>query len=469
MRFGPAGDADVPPSGLPDQRGPLSLDGTVHLAQPFDWASHWARDLYTLLLTLRRLGNVDVCFSELLEVMQHGFDRHQASIEKYLRLDVRTKGSLIRHHLAHQALARAKRVRLNIESLFGRQCVRLARALKLDTTASFEGKALSRKLGQVMRTGTYRNYAVMTKLAFNDLIGQKKLWVAGERETLLQTLCTRNDAQGCPRVWITKDYFFQHTDKHAGEVHVLVYLPSLEIHALIAAADFQPPWTAGQFHHMAHACQEDRMFFLGRKSERDVTPKVTYNMSNSFEGGTRWTSHFHMPTLLSIDIICAKPGIRGLGLLLLAHLCCLQSSFTSTRTHILFDISGREENVRMVHFTQSVGAQRCQTFSDEARSTGFIGVEGDDPSIFWTYKVGATYGPHDSKTSGVYAIDVESNEAIGADHPAVLFDDRVTQQDFYRGGKNCSFFAVSQLHVTQHKLIQLLEDLRLKMLLSMSR
>ena len=66
------------------------------------------------------------------------------------------------------------------------------------------------------------------------------------------------------------------------------------------------------------------MFFLGRKSERDFTPKVTYDMSNSFEAGTRWTSHFHMPTLLSIDIICAKPGLRGLGLLLLAHSCCLQ-------------------------------------------------------------------------------------------------------------------------------------------------
>lgn len=315
-----------------------------------------------------------------------------------------------------------------------------------------------------MRTGIYRNYAVMTKLAFNDLVGQKKMWTAGEREMLLQTLCTRNDAHGRPRVWITKDYFFQHTDKHAGEVHVLVHVPSLEIHALIAVADFQPPWTAGQFHHMAHVCQEDRMFFLGRKSEREATPKVTYNMSNSFEGGTRWTSHFHMPTLLSIDIICAKPGVRGLGMLLLSHSCCLQSSFTANRTHILFDISGREANIRMIRFTQSVGAQRCQTFSDEARSTGFIGVEGDDPSIFWTYKVGGNYGPNDRKTSGVYAVDVDSNEAIGSGHPAVLFDDRVTQHDFYRGGKNCSYFAVSPLEVTQRKLMGLLEELRLKVL-----
>eukprot|EP00326_Haptolina_ericina_P034958 CAMPEP_0181243250 /NCGR_PEP_ID=MMETSP1096-20121128/42163_1 /TAXON_ID=156174 ORGANISM="Chrysochromulina ericina, Strain CCMP281" /NCGR_SAMPLE_ID=MMETSP1096 /ASSEMBLY_ACC=CAM_ASM_000453 /LENGTH=305 /DNA_ID=CAMNT_0023339593 /DNA_START=57 /DNA_END=971 /DNA_ORIENTATION=+ len=231
-----------------------------------------------------------------------------------------------------------------------------------------------------------------------------------------------------------------------------------EIQALIATADFQTPWTAGQFHHMAHACQEDRMFFFGRKSERDITPKVTYDMSASFEGGTRWTSHFHMPTLLSVDIVCTKPGTRGLGALLLAHACALQSSFSRDRTHLLFDISGREQNTRMIKFTQAVGAHRCQTFCDEARSTGFIGVEGDDPSIFWTYKIGSKeYGINDGKTSGVYAIDSESGLSIGPGHTAVLFDDRVTQSDFYRGGKNCSYFAVSPIEVTQRKLLGILQ------------
>ena len=32
-------------------------------------------------------------------------------------------------------------------------------------------------------------------------------------------------------------------------------------------ADFHTPWTAGQFHHMVHSSQEDRMFFFGRRSE----------------------------------------------------------------------------------------------------------------------------------------------------------------------------------------------------------
>jgi len=45
---------------------------------------------------------------------------------------------------------------------------------------------------------------------------------------------------------------------------VLVHTPSLEIHALAAIADFHTPWTAGQFHHMVHSSQEDRMFFFGR-------------------------------------------------------------------------------------------------------------------------------------------------------------------------------------------------------------
>ena len=114
------------------------------------------------------------------------------------------------------------------------------------------------------------------------------------------------------------------------------------------------------------------MFFLGRKSEKELAPKVALDMSASFEGGTRWTSHFHMPTLLAVDIICVRPGIRGLAHLLLSHLGCLTSYFAADRTHWLFDISGREGNLRMVKFTQSIGATRCQTFADEARSEGYV-------------------------------------------------------------------------------------------------
>ncbi|KAL1525887.1 hypothetical protein AB1Y20_020715 [Prymnesium parvum] len=439
-------------------------EGASRLGEAEGLAAQWHAALRELLLRLRRQGEAeDVSFDALLLLLRQGFEAHRAEVERCTPLRGRTKPELQRSNLAHQAAAIAARVQAELERAYSKQCVRLARALKLDSSAVEGGKALRRKLEQVMRLGEYRDYALMTKLAYNELVGQKRLWAAGEREALLCSLCTRNDAHGAPRVWITKDFFFQHTDQNAGEVHVLVYLPRMEIQALIAVADFQPPWTAGQFHHMAHACQEDRMFFLGRKSERDFAPKVTYDMSNSFEGGSRWTSHFHMPTLLAVDIICAKPGVRGLGLLLLAHVCCLQSSFTNTRTHILFDISGRESNVRMIRFTQSVGAQRCQTFADEARSTGFIGVEGDDPRIFWTHKAGSSYGPNDGKTSGVYAVDVETNEAIGPSHPAVLFDDRVTQHDFYRGGRNCSYFAVSPIEVAQAKLTGLLEEMRVRL------
>jgi len=206
------------------------------------------------------------------------------------------------------------------------------------------------------------------------------------------------------------------------------------------------------------------MFFFGRKSEKDLTPKVALDLSASFEGGTRWTSHFHMPTLLAVDIICVQPGVRGLGHLLLAHIGCLTSSFTADRTHWLFDISGRESNTRMIRFTQGIGASHMQTFADEARSEGYVGVEGDDPSIYWTYKTARGFGENDGRTAGVYAVDVELSESISTEHQAVLFNDRVTQSDFLRGGKNCSYFAVAPLDASQAKLTQHLSDLRLKLL-----
>jgi len=109
--------------------------------------------------------------------------------------------------------------------------------------------------------------------------------VAGERKELLTRLCTRPDdsAGGKGRTWITLDYFSQHTSSDAGEVYVLVYTPTMRIDALASVADFQPPWTAAQFHHMAQPCQEDRMFFFGRRSEVKALPKARYDPNNSFE------------------------------------------------------------------------------------------------------------------------------------------------------------------------------------------
>ncbi len=238
-----------------------------------------------------------------------------------------------------------------------------------------------------------------------------------------------------------------------------MHLPTASIHALAAVADFQTPWTAGQFQHMSHSCQEDRLFFFGKRSEIGAMPRVSYDSAASFEGGTRWTSHFHLPSLLSVDIICAKPGMRGLALALIAHIACQQSSFLARRSHLLFDISGRESNSRMVRFTQAIGAQRYQTFADEARSEGFIGVEGDDPNIYWTFKQGSGFGPNLNRTAGVYALDVGSNAPINALHPAVLFDDRVALQDFGKADRNNSFFAISSIEVSQHRLIDLLRRL----------
>jgi len=211
------------------------------------------------------------------------------------------------------------------------------------------------------------------------------------------------------------------------------------------------------------------MFFFGRRSEASLMPKVLYDPNSSFEGGTRFSAHFHMPALLSIDIVCVKPGCKGLAAIILAHLSCLQSAFLRDRTHLLFDISGREANARMIRFTQSIGAWRSQTFSDEARSEGFIGVEGDDPSIYWASKERDGYTSRaeaqenqkkDGAVAGVYAIDSKSGQPINATHPAVLFDDRVTQQDFGRGGRNCSYFAIAPIDVAQQRLIDLIDELQ---------
>ena len=65
----------------------------------------------------------------------------------------------------------------------------------------------------------------------------------------------------------------QHTNKSHAELYVLVHTPTMAIHALAAIADFHTPWTAGQFHHMVHSSQEDRMFFFGRRSEASLMPR----------------------------------------------------------------------------------------------------------------------------------------------------------------------------------------------------
>ena len=109
---------------------------------------------------------------------------------------------------------------------------------------------------------------------------------------------------------------------------------------------------------------------------------------------------------------------------------------------------------------QALGAHRCQTFTDEARSEGYVGVEGDDPSIYWTYKEKNGFGPNDGKTAGSYAVDDETGESISTQHQAVLFNDRVTLADFHRGNKNCSYFAVAPLEIAQAKLAYLLRERR---------
>ena len=427
---------------------------------------YWARDLVGRLKRLLTVGSTPISFGQLYYLLMGTLAGHTKMVNAHTALPPPpagdaappppTKAELIRSNLAHHAARRARRLANELMDAFLAQCRRTARAMRLDVALAGKAVELRKALRELLAVGHYGEYETMTKEEYNRLIGQEALWVHGERARLLKELCTRDG-----ETMITPEFFEQHTSKNASELYVLVHFPTCRIVGLAAVADFQTPWTAGQFHHMAHACQEDRMFFLGRKSEKDLTPKVALDMSSSFEGGTRWTSHFHMPTLLAVDVICVRPGMRGLAHILLAHLLCLSSYFTADRTHVLFDISGREKNVRMCKFAAAIGAIRCQTYADEARSEGYVGVEGDDPSIYWTYKDGSRgYGVNDGKTSGVYAIDVELEECITTQHPAVIFNDRVTLADFHRGNKNCSYFAVAPLETAQQKLAAILGDLR---------
>ena len=446
--------------------------------------AYWARDLYGRLKRLLSVGSTPITFGQLYYLLMGTLAGHTKLVNVHVMLphgdgggggggggegaegsgegggggggSVVSKEQLVRSNLAHHAVRRARRLANELMDAFLTQCKRTARAMRLDVALAGGAVELRAALRALLAVGSYGQYEVMTKEAYNELIGQKPLWLEGERQVLLEELCTRDG-----ETMITPEYFEQHTSKNSSEVYVLVHLPTRRIAGLAAVADFQTPWTAGQFHHMAHACQEDRMFFLGRKSEKDLTPKVALDMNSSFEGGTRWTSHFHMPTLLAVDVICVRPGTRGLAHILLAHLLCITSSFTADRTHVLFDISGREKNVRMCKFAASIGAIRCQTYADEARSEGYVGVEGDDPSIYWTYKDGSKgFGANDGKTSGVYAVDIEADELISTQHPAVIFNDRVTLADFHRGTKNCSYFAVAPLEMAQGKLAAILRHLR---------
>ena len=450
-----------PPPALAAAAGPSAAsDGAASLLEA-DGAAYWAHDLRSRLKRLMTLlgDRTPLTFNQLYYLLLGTLAGHVKLLQPHLHPSPggRTwrKRDLVGANLAHHAHRRAKRIADDFMAAFLQQCKRTARSLRLDVPLAGEAVGLRRAMHALLEVGTYGAYEVMTKAAYNALVGQGEMWAKGEKERLRQELCTRDG-----EAWITDDFFDQKTDSLNCEVYVLVHYPTRGIVGLAALADFQTPWTAAQFHHCAHACQEDRMFFFGRKSEKDLTPKVYMDMSSSFEGGTRWTSHFHMPTLLAVDIICVKPGTRGLAHILLSHLLCLTSSFTADRTHLLFDISGREKNTRMIKFSAGIGAIRCQCFSDEARSEGYVGVEGDDPSIYWTYKERSGYGPNDGTTAGAYAVDVEVGEVISTEHPAVIFNDRVTLADFHRGGKNCSYFAIAPLDTAQKKLTVLLQQLR---------
>lgn len=102
----------------------------------------------------------------------------------------RSKRQLCRSNVAHLCCALVELVRSRFESLFGTMCMRLTAALHIHRMPG-PATPLRDQLNQFFNSGKYRDYQVLTKAGYNELIGQKRLWVAEEREALLEQLCTR--------------------------------------------------------------------------------------------------------------------------------------------------------------------------------------------------------------------------------------------------------------------------------------
>ena len=67
--------------------------------------------------------------------------------------------------------------------------------MRLDVALAGGAVELRAALRALLAVGSYGQYEVMTKEAYNELIGQKPLWLEGERQVLLEELCTPHEQQ----------------------------------------------------------------------------------------------------------------------------------------------------------------------------------------------------------------------------------------------------------------------------------
>ena len=185
-----------------------------------------ARELSERLKRLLPLSQKPLTFGQLYYLLLGTLVGHKNRLAPSSNLSDASisKEALISTNLAHFALSQAERVQNRLNAAFLEQCARTARAQRLDVPAAGGAVPLRKALRALLEVGDYRNYEVnhvahvvmlhgptpaafsqvMTKEAFNELIGQKKLWASGECEALLERLCTREG-----RTWITYEFFVQ--------------------------------------------------------------------------------------------------------------------------------------------------------------------------------------------------------------------------------------------------------------------
>ena len=180
-----------PPPPLPPP--PLPPAGALSEADASELS--WRRDLSEVLVRLQALGRGDhsLQFSELHAVLQGAFVGFFRRMEDATALRAMTRPALCLSNLAHRTVAVGRRMAGHLNSIFEGICVRAAKARGLLHAPVAAAVDLRRALNALLESRG--EYEIMTKEAFNESIGQRRLWVAGEREELLERLCSRDGRQ----------------------------------------------------------------------------------------------------------------------------------------------------------------------------------------------------------------------------------------------------------------------------------
>ena len=190
-----------------DEEGKLSdissceIAWKQHLCRSLDWIIQYVEETRQSCVNVDARapgggGTSGTGLRRLQQVIACAFTQERSQLLPLCAPWRRSKRKLCRSNAAQQCLLLVERLRSRLNSLFGQMCMQLAATLRIDHVPG-PATPLRNQLNQIFSAGRYRNYQVLTKAGYNELIGQKRLWVAGEREALLEQLCTR-EVRTCP-------------------------------------------------------------------------------------------------------------------------------------------------------------------------------------------------------------------------------------------------------------------------------